>query len=73
MYRLSVYITPDDIIDRLSDEDKKRFNQGVFTDVKKEMDGSVTIECIVFNDDNYVRNRPPRQRYCGDNISTEVC
>ena len=73
MYGLSVYITPDDIIDRLSDDDKKRFNQCVFTDVKKEMDGSVTIECIVFNDDNYVRNRPTRQRYCGDNISTEVC
>ena len=49
MYGLKVYITPDDIIDKLSDEDKKRFSQCVFTDVKKEMDGSVTIGCVLFN------------------------
>lgn len=75
MYGLKVYITPEDIIDKLSDEDKARFNQCVFTDVTKEMDGSITIDCIVFNDaDPYVRAQH-RQRYFGEGawkFSTEV-
>lgn len=63
MYRLRVYITPEDIMDKLCDEDKKRFNQCVFTDVTKEMDGSITINCVVFDDpDPYVRYAH-RQRY----------
>lgn len=63
MYGLKVYITPDDIIDKLSDEDKKRFNQCVFTDVAREADGSITIDCIVFDDaDSYVRAKH-RQKY----------
>lgn len=63
MYGLKVYITPEDIMDKLCDEDQKRFNQCVFTDVTKEMDGSITIDCVVFDDpDPYVRYTH-RQRY----------
>lgn len=64
MYGLRVYITPKDIIDKLCDEDKARFNQCVFTDVTRERDGSITIDCVVFDDpDPYVRGDMHRQRY----------
>lgn len=63
MYGLRVSIAPDDIIDRLSDEDKARFNQCIFTDVTRERDGTITIDCVVFDDpDPYVRYTH-RQRY----------
>lgn len=63
MHGLKVFITPEDIISRLSLEDKKRFNQCVFTDIAKEQDGSITIGCVVFNDpDPYVQKRH-RQKY----------
>ena len=66
MYGLKVYITPEDIIDKLSDEDKDIFNQCVFTDVTREMDGSITIDCVVFDDpDPYVRAKH-RQKYFGE-------
>ena len=64
MYGLKVYITPEDIIDKLSDEDKAKFNQCVFTDVYKERDGSITIDCVLFNDpDPYIKGDMHRQRY----------
>lgn len=65
MYGLKVYITPDDIIDRLSPIDKQRFNQCIFTDISKESDGSITIECVLFNDPDNVRMSTisERQRY----------
>ena len=67
MYGLRVYITPKDIIDKLCEEDKARFNQCVFTDVTKERDGSITIDCVVFDDpDPYVRGDMHRQRYCDE-------
>ena len=63
MYKVNVYITPDDVLDELSSEDKKRFNQCVFTDVVREADDSVTIECVVFHDsDPYVETQH-RQKY----------
>ena len=63
MYGVQVYIKPQDIIDKLSDEDKKRFNQCVFTDVVREPYGDITIECVLFDDpDPYVRAKH-RQRY----------
>jgi hypothetical protein len=66
VYGLKVYITPEDVIDKLSDEDKKRFNQCVFTDVIREGDGSITIKCIVFDDpDPYVREQHI-QKYFSD-------
>lgn len=72
MYGLKVYITPEDILDKLCDEDKARFNQCVFTDVIRERDGSITIDCVVFDDlDPYVRYLH-RQRYCDSNLSVEI-
>ena len=70
MYGLKVYITPEDIIDRLSDEDKKRFNQCVFTDIARGADGGITIDCVLFDDpDPYVRAKH-RQRYFGEGSLT---
>lgn len=70
MYGLRVYITPKYIIDRLCNEDRARFNQCVFTDVTRESDGSITIDCILFNDsDSYLRGDLHRQRYCDSNLS----
>lgn len=72
MYGLKVYITPEDVMDKLCDEDKARFNQCVFTDVTRERDGSITIDCVVFDDpDPYVRERY-RQRYCDSNLSVDI-
>ena len=63
MYGLKVYIEPKDILDKLSEEDKKRFNQCVFTDVTRDMDGGITIDCVVFDDpDPYVVAKH-RQKY----------
>ena len=73
MYGLIVYITPEDIIDRLCDEDKSRFNQCVFTDVTRERDGTITIDCVVFDDpDSYVRGDMHRQKYCDGNLSVNI-
>ena len=73
MYGLRVYITPKDIIDKLCEEDKARFNQCVFTDVTRERDGSITIDCVVFDDpDPYVRGDMHRQRYCDLNLSVDI-
>lgn len=72
MYGLRVCITPEDIIDKLCDEDKARFNQCVFTDVTRERDGSITIDCVVFNDPDYPHVRyTHRQRY-GENTELTV-
>lgn len=73
MYGLKVYITPKDIIDRLCDEDKARFNQCIFTDITKEGDGSITIDCMLFNDsDLCLKGDMHRQRYCGSNLSVNI-
>lgn len=72
MYGLSVYITPEDIIDKLSDEDKARFNRCVFTDVRREFNGNITIDCVVFNDqDSHLRGGMHRQIY-GENTELTV-
>ena len=66
MYGVRVYIKPQDIIDKLSDEDKERFNQCVFTDVTKGVDGSIEIDCVLFDDpDPYVVAKH-RCRYFGE-------
>lgn len=73
MYGLRAYIAPEDIIDKLSPEDKKRFNQCVFTDVRRERDGTITIDCVVFNDsDSYLKGDMHRQRYCDSNLSVDI-
>ena len=71
MYGLSVYITPEDIMDRLCDEDKAKFNQCVFTDVVRERDGTITINCVVFNDPDPYVGYTHRQRY-GKNTELTV-
>lgn len=66
MYGLRVYIEPQDIIDKLSDKDKERFNQCVFADITRGMDGSITIDCVLFDDpDPYIRVKH-RYRYFGE-------
>ena len=50
MYGVTFYIKPEDILDKLSEEDKARFNQCVFYDINKNLDGSINIDCLLFND-----------------------
>lgn len=71
MYGLRVNITPEDIMDRLCDEDKAKFNQCVFTDVVRERDGTITINCVVFNDPDPYVGYTHRQRY-GKNTELTV-
>lgn len=67
MYMMKAYITPEDIIDRLSDADKKRFNQCVFTDVERGyIDGSVTLNCVLFWDEDPYVVKKHRQKYFGE-------
>lgn len=71
MYGLSVYIEPEDILERLSDEDKERFNQCVFTDVHRDAYGGVTIDCVVFYDPDVHEDKSfnkCRQKYCDEGI-----
>lgn len=42
-------ITPSDIIQELSDEERTRFNQCSFERIKRTKDGQVEISCRVFN------------------------
>ena len=51
LYGVKVYIEPEDILNKLSKEDRNRFNRCVFTDVEKWVDGSVEISCLLFNDE----------------------
>jgi hypothetical protein len=70
MYGMKVYIKPQDIIDQLSDEDKQRFNQCIFTDVARDPFGEIEISCVLLKDpDSYVELRH-RQRYFGDSELT---
>lgn len=66
MYGLKVYIKPEDILEKLSEEDKARFNQCVFYDIQKMMDGSIEIDCRLFNDQHSYAESKCRYRYCDD-------
>ena len=66
MYGLKVYIKPQDIIDKLSDEDKKRFNQCIFTDVTRDPFGEVEISCVLLKDPDPNVEFRHRQRYFSD-------
>ena len=50
MYGVKVYITPEDVLNKLSTNDRNKFDQCVFTDVVKSIDGSIEISCLLFND-----------------------
>lgn len=67
MYGLKVYLSPDDILNKLSDEDRKRFNECVFTDVVREVDGTITIYCALSNDSNVYTIPDCRHKYCDEN------
>ena len=56
MYGISVYIEPKDILDKLSEEDKLRFNQCVFTDVVRDpYGGGVSLHCLLLNDEDKMK------------------
>jgi len=50
LYGVKVCIKPEDILNKLSEEDKSRFNRCVFTDVNK-LDDCVEISCLLFNNE----------------------
>ena len=68
MYALTVYIEPKDILDKLSEEEKARFNQCTFTDVRRCKDSSVEIECMLFNDKDIFQESLYRCKYCSTQI-----
>lgn len=49
-YAVKVYLTAEDIYNKLSEEDKKRFNKVIITDVNREADMSVGITYVLVND-----------------------
>lgn len=63
MYGVSFYITPDDILCRLTEEGQKRFNKCIFTDVIKDSyGGGITIECLLFNSEEEIETSGYRYR-----------
>ena len=63
MYGISFYIEPKDVLEKLSKEDQMRFNQCVFTDVAKDpYGGGVTIDCVLFNDEDGMQESGCRYR-----------
>lgn len=67
MYGVKVYITPDDILNKLSDRDRERFNKCIFTDVIKDMDGGIEISCLLFDDQTITKEASCRYRLDGYN------
>ena len=68
-YAIDVHISEEDLYDKLSDEDKKRFNKVIITDVKRdEITSGVTIKCVVVNDCNVDGTTTEKCRYnlCSD-------
>lgn len=69
-YAVKVYLTADDIYNKLSDEDKKRFNKAIITDVTRGIDMGVDITCILVNDCpvelSEYSNKPCRTKYVDD-------
>ena len=63
MYGATFYIEPRDILNKLSEEDRKRFNQCVFSDVTKARDGSLEIYCVFFNDQDVDEKSQYRYNY----------
>ena len=75
MYGLTVYMEPKDVLERLNEQDKERFNQCVFTDARRCRDGTLEIDCILFNDpdaprpvrDNRVKINPIDDAFSSNN------
>ena len=63
MFGTSVYIEPKDILDKLPEDLKKRFNQCVFTDVVRDSyGGGVALHCLLFNDQDEFEESEYRYR-----------
>ena len=61
MYGATFYIEPKDILNRLSEEDRTKFNQCVFTNVRLGRDGSAEMDCVFFNNQDV--DEKPKCRY----------
>lgn len=66
MYGVKIYLEPEDILKRLSEKDRARFNQCIFYDMNKMLDGSVEIDCILLNDSDVYTKSECRYKYCDD-------
>ena len=49
-YCVKVVITADEIYEKLSDEDKKRFNRVIIADVSRDLEMNVELTCVAVND-----------------------
>lgn len=49
-YCVKVVITADEIYEKLSDEDKKRFNRIIIADVSRDLEMNVELTCVAVND-----------------------
>lgn len=72
MYGCKVYIKPEDILDRLSEEDKKRFNRCVFIDVSRQVDGTAEMTCLLFNESDEIINPSEYKDYRQNYFNGEI-
>ncbi len=66
MYGATFYIEPKDVLNRLSEEDRVRFNQCIFSNVRKARDGGLEVDCVFFNDQDVDEKSEYRYKYCGE-------
>lgn len=63
MYGISVYIKPEDVLNKLTEEGQRCFNKCIFTDVIKDSyGGGITIECLLFNSEDEIETSGYRYR-----------
>ena len=68
MYGAKLYIEPRDILRMLSEEDRARFNQCVFSDARIAEDGSLEMYCLFFNDQDATEWSEQRYKYFNGEI-----
>ena len=70
MHVVKVYITGEDILNKLSEKDRKRFNKGIITRIEMENDLSANITCLLVNDcpldEEEYKECPRRYRFFDD-------
>lgn len=49
-YCLKVVLTAEDIYDKLSEEEKQRFNRVIIVDVSRDLEMNLEITCVAVND-----------------------
>lgn len=49
-YGLKVVLTAEDIYDKLSEEEKQRFNRVIIADVSRDLEMNLEITCVAVND-----------------------